>query len=79
MLENVLRLGIPSQVSRQISSKTELENLMKSYSIIEQALNDFNKGLLTWEEYLDLLELHEVNIDSYLNTVDYNLRVIGIG
>ena len=77
MLNNILRLGIPTRVSKQMS-KIELSDLMKSYGIVEKALNDFNQGLLTWSEYLDLLEMHQVNIDNYLNTVDHNLHIIGI-
>ena len=77
MLDNILQLAIPTSFSRQLS-RQQLQNVINSYAIVEQALKDFNRGRLTWSEYLDLLEAHEVNIDSYLNTVDHNLRVIGL-
>ena len=77
MLDNILQLAIPTSFSRQLS-RPQLQQVMKSYGIVEGALQDFKRGLLTWSEYLDLLETHQVNIDSYLNTVDHNLRVMGI-
>lgn len=76
MIEEILKVGIPTDFSRQLSDK-ELAKLMQSYGLIEQALKDFKEGLITWEEYLELLESHQVNIDSYLGIVDKNLTTIG--
>ncbi len=75
--KKVLNLAIPVNISSQLN-QTELKKLVKSYNLCEQAMKDFLSAKLTWEEYLNILELHQVNIDSYLKTVDCNLHNIGI-
>ncbi len=77
MLETILRTGIPTNFSKQLS-RPELKSLMRSYGITGKALSDFNNGLITWSEYLDLLESHQINIDSYLSVVSHNLKTIGL-
>jgi hypothetical protein len=69
----------------EINTNTEVQDMyfsqkldfLESYAIIEQARNDFLKELLTWEEYLELLELHKINVDEYLEIVDDNLKAVG--
>ncbi len=75
--QKVLDLVIPASVTSKLNN-SELENLLKSYQLTKSAMNDFIKGHLTWTEYLELLELHQVNIDSYLNNLDHNLHQIGL-
>ncbi len=72
-----LDLVIPARASRELS-QSEMDKLLTSYQLAKQALNDFLKAKLTWEEYLEILEMHQINIDSYLNTIDYNLTKIGV-
>lgn len=72
-----LDLVIPARLSRELSP-SEMDKLLTSYGLVKQALNDFLQAKLTWEEYLEILEMHQINIDSYLNTIDYNLTKIGV-
>lgn len=73
----VLDLVIPVGASSSLSS-SELSSLLESYHLAKSAMNDFIRGQLTWVEYLELLELHEINIDSYLDNLDRNLIQIGL-
>ena len=59
-------------------SKTDLHKLVQSHFLIQQARDDFLTGHLKWWEYLELVESHNLNMDSYLNTVENNLHDIGI-
>lgn len=58
--------------------KSDLDKVVRSHMLIQQARDDFLEGRLTWSEYLELCESHELNIDTYLNTVEDNLDLIGI-
>lgn len=60
------------------ASFDEIEKLALSQMIIEQARDDFLEGRLAFWEYLELCESHELNIDTYLDTVENNLNSIGI-
>lgn len=62
----------------QGAKKDEIEKIVLSHKIIQQARDDFLNGLLTSWEYLELLESHEVNVDSYVNNLENNLQEIGI-
>lgn len=55
----------------------EVEGVVLSHWLIQQARDDFLNGRLTWSEYLDLVESHQVNMDSYLDTVEENLTIVG--
>ena len=51
----------------------ELTRLWKIYQLLDQARSDFLKGLLTVDEYLDILNDSGVNVDQYLFCVHQNL------
>jgi hypothetical protein len=55
----------------------EINKLVESHALIQLARDDFLHGYLTWEEYLDLVEYHNVNMDSYLDIVAENLTTVG--
>ena len=59
-------------------SKSDISKMVQSHFLIQQARDDFLAGDMAWWEYLELVEMHNVNMDSYLNTVEDNLHDIGI-
>lgn len=77
LAEKALDLVIPTRSCHELSF-SQMNKLLTSYQLAKQALNDFLEAKLTWEEYLEILEIHQINIDSYLNTLDYNLTKIGV-
>lgn len=77
MLEDILQFEVSTGGEVQDMDSSDISNLLRSYSLIGKARDDFVKGLLTFAEYLELLEMHEINVDSYLNTLDENLTAIG--
>ncbi len=77
VLTNVLSLAIPSSATRDMNL-SDLEKLMTSYGIIEMARDDFIAGKLTLDEYLDLCATHDMNVDSYLDTVEFNLKQLNL-
>lgn len=76
MLDRLLTLSIPRSATRDMNS-TDLDKLLATYAIAEQAKEDFLNQQLTWDEYLELLEMAQVNIDSYREIVEGNLEVVG--
>jgi hypothetical protein len=57
-------------------SDHELSNLCKTYDLLNKARLDFLKGLLSIDDYLDLLSSSGVNVDSYLAGVAQNLSIL---
>lgn len=51
----------------------DLDSLMKSYQLAEEARSAFLDAEITFTEYLELLEIHQINIDGYLETLEHNL------
>lgn len=75
MLEQVLTLVIPTTGTRDMNH-SDLRQLIGTYAITEQARDDFLACKITFDEYMDLLETAQVNIDSYLESVEHNLEVL---
>ncbi|WP_319422746.1 hypothetical protein [Pleurocapsa sp. FMAR1] len=73
MLDRALELVIPSGSTRDMND-SDLDGLMKTYSIVEIAKDDFLAQKISFQEYIDLLETAQVNIDGYLETVEGNLE-----
>lgn len=71
-IDTALALVVPSNTTRDYNLK-DLENLMESYGIIEKAKDSFLDGQITFEEYICLCEKHEMNVDSYMETIEHNL------
>jgi hypothetical protein len=71
-LDSALTLDIPV-ISTLDHNQSDLSKLMDSYGILEIARGDLIKGEITFDEYICLCEMHEVNIDSYLETIETNL------
>lgn len=72
VLEEALAFGVSCENTRD-HNKDDLEKLMLSYMVLEQARDSFLNQEITFDEYLQLCELHEVNVDSYRSTIEHNL------
>ena len=46
---------------------------METYALMERAKEDFLDGLLTFDEYLQLAEMANINVDSYMEDIEHNL------
>lgn len=75
MLDDILGLRI---VTTEKISVSESLKLIEQLECAELAQQRFIEGVISFEDYLDILELCEVNIDDYLITVEDNLAVDGI-
>ena len=73
LLDKVLTLIIPSTATRDMNNQ-DLDNLLKSYALVEQAKESFLSREITFDEYLQLLESHQINIDSYAESIEHNLQ-----
>ncbi|MDJ0593443.1 MAG: hypothetical protein QNJ72_26235 [Pleurocapsa sp. MO_226.B13] len=71
-LDKALTLVVPSASVRD-HSQSDTVKLMESYGIIEKAKNAFLDREITFDEYLQLCELHQINVDSYMETIEHNL------
>ncbi|MEH2244596.1 hypothetical protein [Nostoc sp.] len=56
-------------------SYAESLKLIEQLECAELAQQRFIEGVISFEDYLDILELCEVDIDDYLITVEDNLAV----
>lgn len=75
--KDILDLAIPTRVAKEFN-QSDFDKLFQSYNLAKLARDDFLAGELTWEEYLNLLELHQINIDSYLSNLELNLHELGL-
>ena len=71
-VDKSLALVVPTSTTRD-HDKKDLVNLMETYGVLEKAKDSFLTGEITFEEYITLCEKGEVNIDSYLETIEHNL------
>ena len=74
-LDKALTLIIPGGVTRDMN-KGDMKNLLDTCALTEVAKNDFLAGRLTFQEYIDLIETAEVNIDGYLENIEDNLTTL---
>lgn len=70
MLNNILGLTIVT--SGDLSESDSLE-LIEQLECADLAKQNFINGLLSFEDFLDILKLCDVNIDDYLIIVEGNL------
>lgn len=75
MISDILSLTI---VTTQGMSADESLMLIKQLECAELAKQRFIEGLISFEDYLDILSLCNVNIDDYLVTVEGNLVIAGV-
>lgn len=75
LIDNALTLVVPAGNSESMSG-SELADLMESYGVMERAKDSFLSGEITFDEYLQLCELHKLNVDSYLEIVEDNLQYL---
>lgn len=73
VLDTALSLVIPVGATRDMNSG-DIGKLMKSYGLMEKAKDAFLAQEVTFDEYLQLCEIHDFNVDSYLETVESNLE-----
>ena len=74
MIQNLLSTEIV--IVEKISDK-EARQLEKQLQLSELALKRFLSADITFSEYLEIMEMCEVDIDDYLVTVENNLSAIG--
>ncbi|MFN6485439.1 MULTISPECIES: hypothetical protein [unclassified Nostoc] len=65
-------------VTTEGMSHDQALHLIKQMECADLALARFLKGEISFSDYCDILELCEVNIDSYLINVEENLATVGI-
>lgn len=75
MLEDILNLRI---IVTPHAEQSELAHLVKQLECAELAQSSFVKGNLSLEDYCDILQLCDVNVDDYLLQVESNLSAVGI-
>lgn len=77
LLDSALTLVIPSSATRDMNYE-DLGKLVDTYAIAEQAKNDFLAQKITFDEYLQLLEMAQVNIDNYAQSLEHNLEILKV-
>lgn len=60
------------------TSSDEINNLIKREEITSLANSRFTKGEISFQDYIDCLEVAGVWIDDYLLTVENNLTIAGV-
>jgi hypothetical protein len=60
------------------ASQEEISDLIKREEIAHLANARFTKGEISFQDYIDCLEVAEVCIDDYLLTVENNLTTAGL-
>jgi hypothetical protein len=50
--------------------------LLDTYALAEQAKDAFLKREITFDEYIQLLETAQMNVDDYMEAVESNLETL---
>ena len=75
-LRDLLDVKICVNPSTGKMSESDVSKLVQSHFLIQKARDEFLDGYLTFGEYLDLCEEHQLNMDAYLEVVEENLEII---
>lgn len=74
MLNDALRVGI--YIPTRKMTQEEINYLVKQQEVSSLALDRFLGGQISWNDYLDVLEVCNVDVDDYLQTMDDNFALI---
>ena len=75
MLKNYLSTQIETP---HIICQDEAAYLIKQLETAQLALTQFVKGLISFTDYCDILQLCDVNVDDFLINVEQNLASDGL-
>ena len=75
MLEQALSLVIPGTATRDMNA-SDLDSLLQTYKIAEEAKDAFLEREITFDEYMQLLESAQMNVDSYMTVIESNLETM---
>jgi hypothetical protein len=73
MLNDALRVGI--YIPTRKMSQDEMNYLVKREEVSSLALDRFLNNQISWSDYLDVLEICDVDMDDYLQTMDDNFAL----
>ena len=74
MLNDALRVGI--YIPTRKMTQEEINYLVKQQEVSSLALDRFLGDQISWNDYLDVLEVCNVDVDDYLQTMDDNFALI---
>lgn len=74
VIDQATTLVIPGGKWTKEMTIQELERVMENYKVAEQARDSFLAGEISLDEYMQLLEMANMNIDGYLATLEFNLN-----
>lgn len=75
MLNKALSLIIPGSATRDMND-SDFDRLLETYKLAEEAQEAFLKCEITFDEYIQLLESAQMNVDDYMKTVESNLETL---
>jgi hypothetical protein len=75
VLKEVTRLWVSPDPDM---NRADIDGLVKSHMLAQEAQSDFLSGALTLEEYLHLLSLHEINTTAYMHSMENSLERRGL-
>lgn len=55
---------------------SDFDRLLETYKLAEEAQEAFLKCEITFDEYIQLLESAQMNVDDYMKTVESNLETL---
>jgi len=77
MIQEILKTEIIIPAGEKLSQE-ECDYLVLKEEVATLARGKFAQGLISYEDYLDILETCDINIDDYLVTIENNLHELGI-
>jgi hypothetical protein len=75
MLKDPLTLIIPGSAIKGMND-SDVQRLLDTYALAEQAKDAFLKREITFDEYIQLLETAQMNVDDYMEAVESNLETL---
>lgn len=75
ILDTVTNIGISSDGIPD-HNHSDIAGLVELYDLANQARNAFLSGQISFDDYIMLLEIADIEIDDYLQTVEQNLTTL---
>ena len=52
-------------------TESQLSSVLRRYMLVEEAIELFLKGEITWQDYLDVIEFVDLSVERYIKELEH--------
>ncbi len=52
-------------------TESQLSSVLRRYMLVEEAIELFLKGEITWQDYLDVIEFVDLSVEKYIKELEH--------